>query len=381
MKKDESTFYNMLDDVVRENDNADAGLKEEYLHAVATRHLQQYGKYDADKAYSGFMNVLKTYRRRRMLRRVSVAIVAAAAAIAVFIMFTGIPQGSNMSGGSHVQMPHEELASASQETPVKSGRRMPTYSASLPQITLPNGQVITLGEGNTQVDGTGFHTSGSTIRISEGSSSSDVVKLHIPRGRQYDMILSDGTHVWLNSDTELSFPLAFSGERTVTLRGQGFFDVTHTGDPFSVRCVHGTVKVMGTSFDVKDYAGEATRVTLVTGKVAFNTASTTNYLRPGEQAVQDPASHTVDIQEVNTHRYTAWKEGLIYFEDDRLEDVMHNIERIYNVHVEFQNPSLRDLTFTGECSKYKSVDEFLHVLSLTGDINFQHKGNNIIITQ
>ncbi len=148
----------------------------------------------------------------------------------------------------------------------------------------------------------------------------------IPRGRQYRITLEDGTAVLMNSESSLRFPNRFTNSREIELKGQAFFDVTKDGRPFRVTCPTGTVTVLGTSFDIRSYEGESTLVTLVKGKVKFAYASAEVTLKPGEQVCQSEEGLKVYV--VDTHRFTAWKDGLIYF-DDNLESVMRNIERIY----------------------------------------------------
>ena len=147
-----------------------------------------------------------------------------------------------------------------------------------------------------------------------------------------------------------------------------------------VRCSKGVVKVMGTTFDVRDYAGEATSVTLVSGSVAYTTANETTALHPGEQVVQEPYTSSLTVQQVDTHRYTAWKDGIIYFTDERLEDVMNDIERMYDVRVVYTDGYLRDMLFTGECSRFKNVDEFMKLLQLTGLIEYKIDGKTITLS-
>ncbi|MBR6944834.1 MAG: DUF4974 domain-containing protein, partial [Prevotella sp.] len=166
----------------------------------------------------------------------------------------------------------------------------------------------------------------------------------------------------------------------VTVSGQAFFDVAHTGQDFLVNCSKGVVKVMGTTFDVRDYAGETTSVTLVTGSVAYTTNNETTELHPGEKISQQTDTQTPVVQQVDTRRFTAWKDGMIYFMDERLEDVMNDIERMYDVHIVYSDNYLRDMTFTGECSRFKNVDEFMKLLQMTGLIEYKIDGKTILLS-
>ncbi len=384
MAIEQDRFEEIIDDIVSERVEGHADkhvreLDEEYRHGDAAKHLKGYEKYDADQAYDAFIDSIRTrLRARRQRSRVVTYSLLAAAAVAALFVFVHISRHDMEEKdvvATHQKGQTEERSLAEASQP----KSIPFYSSSKPQLQLPNGDVVVLSEGGKTFGDANITTKGNTISV-KGGNNEDLVKLSIPRGRQYDLILSDGTHVWLNSETTLSFPLSLKGDREVSVSGQAFFDVAHTGDAFMVRCSKGVVKVMGTTFDVRDYAGEATSVTLVSGSVAYTTANETTALHPGEQVVQEPYTSSLTVQQVDTHRYTAWKDGIIYFTDERLEDVMNDIERMYDVRVVYTDGYLRDMLFTGECSRFKNVDEFMKLLQLTGLIEYKIDGKTITLS-
>lgn len=384
MTTDQDQFEKIIDDIIadRLDEHADEHLQavaEEYRHGDAASHLTRYGHYDADQAYDTFMNNVKTKQRARNRRTMIVRYsLLAAAVVAALFVFVHIARHDIEEQG--VITAHEVgQTTDSSEKQVAQQKGIPFYSSAQPRLELPNGDVIVLSEGGTTLGDASITTKGNTISV-DGAHHEELVKLTIPRGRQYDLILSDGTHVWLNAETTLSFPLSFHGDRQVAVSGQAFFDVAHTGDSFSVQCSQGVVKVMGTTFDVRDYAGETTSVTLVSGSVAYTTNNATTELHPGEQVVQEQGAQTPVVQHVDTRRFTAWKDGIIYFQDERLEDVMSDIERMYDVHVVYTDNYLRDMLFTGECSRFKNVDEFMKLIHLTGLVEYEIKGKTIILS-
>lgn len=384
MITNQNKFEKIIEDVVEGHVDEHASkpvrdLEEEYRQGNAASHLKKYDSYDADRAYETFIDSIQTRQRaKKRLRMVVTYSLLAAAVVASLFVFVHISRHDIEEQGVTVaQQVGKTTDGSGQETAQQ--KQIPFYSSAQPQLILPNGKVVVLAEGGTTVGEANITTKGNTISV-DGGYEEDLVKLSIPRGRQYDLILSDGTHVWLNAETTLSFPLSFKGNREVTVSGQAFFDVAHTGQDFLVNCSKGVVKVMGTTFDVRDYAGETTSVTLVTGSVAYTTNNETTELHPGEQISQQTDTQTPVVQQVDTRRFTAWKDGMIYFMDERLEDVMNDIERMYDVHIVYSDNYLRDMTFTGECSRFKNVDEFMKLLQMTGLIEYKIDGKTILLS-
>lgn len=369
----------MIDDAIEEIVNGNKHderidvLREEYLHGNASETLRQYGKYDAEQAFHIFINKVKP-QRPAYRRWIGLGIAVAAVALALLVLVPLMREDDRM-------VESVTIAKVAEGTLVKGGVEhktpIPQHSDKVPTLRLATGEVIELtGDRDVKLGDVAVSTHGSNISISSAKTYSHPLVLSIPRGRQFDLTLSDGTHVWLNSETTLTFPSQFNGERHVSVSGQAYFDVAHTGEPFSVECSRGTVKVMGTTFDVRDYKGETTQVTLVSGSVAYTTPSTSNILAPGEQINHETAGSTPTKNAVDTHQFTAWKDGLIYFYEQRLEDVMKEIERMYDVKVIFDDRYLCDRLFTGECSRYESVEEFLRLLSLTDEFSYNIEKNN-----
>lgn len=363
-------LYNAVESVVsgeiNDNEKHLDAVREEFLHGDASHTLRNYQNYDVHSAYNRFMKTVKPLRSVR--RSWAVASVAVAASIAALFVIT--PYLFN----KEEMKPVATIATVAQGVSTVGGEEkslpIPARSAKMPTLRLPNGETVELNGDDIHLASLDIHTSGNSIAISTASDKIQQLQLSIPRGRQFDLQLSDGTHVWLNAETTLTFPTRFDGERKVAVSGQAFFDVAHTGQPFMVQCSRGTVNVMGTTFDIRDYANEMTQVTLVSGSVEYSTSSSTQTLLPGEQVRHENSGDTPMVCQVNTHQYTAWKDGLIYFYEQRLEDVMKDLERSYNVTVEIEDAYLLDRIFTGECSRYESVEEFLRLLSLTDEFSY-----------
>ena len=199
--------------------------------------------------------------------------------------------------------------------------------------------------------------------------------------RKYDIVLEDGTHVYLNASSRLTYPLVFPADkRVVRLEGEAYFDVRKDEEhPFVVRTRFGEVTVLGTAFNINAYNdADACYTTLVYGKVNFSTPDqNTITLAPGEQAVA--SSRGIEKRVVDVNEYIGWAQGVYVFNNRRLGDIMKTFERWYDVHVYYEKESLRDLTYSGDLQRYGTINTFLNALELTGDIYYRINGRNILI--
>ncbi len=210
-------------------------------------------------------------------------------------------------------------------------------------------------------------------------------KIEIPRGGEYTMVLSDGTRVYLNSATELRFPESFAGckERVVYLSGEAFFEVAKDADrPFIVICSTYDVRVLGTSFNISDYADdEDSRTTLASGKVEIDMHNNKQIvLKPGEQAIV--TGKGVNVKEVDVELYTTWMYENFRFKGGNIEDIMKKLARWYVVDVFYANQSVKDFHFTGFLPRYAKIEDVLELLSLTTkNIAFEVKGKSVWVRE
>ena len=213
-----------------------------------------------------------------------------------------------------------------------------------------------------------------------GKIIDEIHTMQIPRGGEFSMKLSDGTMVYLNSETNLRYPVQFHGEeRRVALSGEAFFDVTKSDKPFIIELDGFEVKVLGTRFNVHAYKGEDRfETTLEQGCVEINAKEKTLILAPGEQAV---LTNTGDLskQKVDVNRYTAWKDGYFVFDDERLEDVMNTVARWYDIQLFYQNTGVKDIRINGTINRYKDFTILLKKLEKLDIVRFIIKGNSITV--
>lgn len=190
--------------------------------------------------------------------------------------------------------------------------------------------------------------------------------LQIPRGGEYFLTLADGTEVWLNAETEIRYPVQFTGDkRVVYLDGEAYFTVApDKNKPFTVVSTHASVSVLGTQFNFRAYPDEQdVQTTLVSGSVIMQSEKYKQQIKlvPGEQGVLEKRSANLTKQEVNTYLYTAWKDGRFAFRDARLEDLFNILARWYDLSVFYQSPEAKDIRFTGDLNK---TDDFKSILKI-----------------
>ena len=202
----------------------------------------------------------------------------------------------------------------------------------------------------------------------------------IPRSGEYKLVLSDGTKVWLNSDSKLEFPNTLVGdERRVKLAGEAYFEVAkNKAKPFRVEVDRVEVVVLGTSFNIHAY-DEAVKTTLVEGAVKLNVAGKAYSLSPGFEANVDQGG--VKIVKSDVYEQIAWKDGRFVFREKRLEEVMSILSRWYDFEIFYQNAAVKDLHFTGNIPRHATINEVLKFLERTHLVHFSVVGRTVIVSE
>ena len=217
-------------------------------------------------------------------------------------------------------------------------------------------------------------------KVKAGDMKEAVKTITTPRGKDYEVILSDGTMVLLNADSKLVFPVHFSGKnRTVKLVGEAYFKVSKNKHlPFIVQTEKLTTRVLGTEFNLKAYPHSPANVTLINGSVAVNSAGKEVMLKPG-QNVQVDSNHDFDVSTVDTECYTQWKDGYFYFDNVPLIDVVRELGRWYNINIEIRENALMSYRLHFIASRKASIKEFVDNLNEFNYLSVVQKGNKLII--
>lgn len=202
-----------------------------------------------------------------------------------------------------------------------------------------------------------------------------------PRGGEYSVVLSDGTRVWLNAESELKYPVLFTGnERKVFLKGEAYFSVTKKeGQSFVVCSDKARITVLGTEFNVNNYEEDALVTTLVKGSVVVAHANGgERHLNPGQQAIVNKEGE-VEVHEVETELFTSWKDGYFVYRDIPLEEILKELSRWYDFTYFYQNNSLGNMVLTAKLRKFDRVEKIFEILSATGRFGFITKGSTVTI--
>ncbi len=240
-------------------------------------------------------------------------------------------------------------------------------------------------------DGVEVNNKDGHLVYKSGNSTSSIQKVSVnsiitPKGGEYNLTLSDGTRIWLNSDSKLKYPTRFTGkQRIVELEGEAYFDVSKDmNSPFIVKINDIHIKVLGTSFNVNAYS-DANEVvtTLVEGKVEV-----ADILREQKETLLPKDQYSINIHNgnykktiVDTDIFTAWKRGRFVFDNEKLEDIMLRLSRWYNVEVFFQNEESRSIRFSGDLARYETFESILEMIEMTEKVKFKIKGKHVLINK
>ncbi len=198
-----------------------------------------------------------------------------------------------------------------------------------------------------------------------------------PAGMQTDFILPDGTHIWLNSGSVLKYPVPFAEEkREVSLSGEAFFDVfKDVRHPFLVNAGKMNFEVKGTRFNVINYCDEdITELILESGSVQltyvdYKGDKLTTPIKSGELALLDNTRNLLSVSKVDVSKYTAWKEGMLIFRDDQMDEVVRKLNRWFNVEITLQSPELKDYVYTATY-RDETLPQILELLKISAPVKY-----------
>lgn len=212
--------------------------------------------------------------------------------------------------------------------------------------------------------------------------------LRVPRGGEYQLILGDSTVVWLNSETQLTYPVNFSQtERKVELIGEAYFEVAKDkARPFVVVSNQQEVKVLGTAFNISAYPNEEkVFTTLAEGSVEVsvpgddNKLKRTEVIKQNQQLVYGRTSNSVELIEVNSYLYTSWKDGRFVFRNEPLVSIMNTLSRWYDIDVRFEEKDIEEIKFTGDLKRYSDLADLLKILEVEMSVRTEILDDNSLI--
>ena len=258
-------------------------------------------------------------------------------------------------------------------------------------LYMASGDVVNV-DGQTGVmkekDGTRIEIDGKegiAYRVTGGQQQEETLsnRIVIPRGGEFKLILADGTAVWLNSDSELSYPTAFAGQkREVFLRGEAYFDVKPDSlHPFIVHVDEVRIQVLGTQFNINTYAEGSIKTVLVEGSVDLrNRAGEHVVLTPNRMADYRTVEGRFELTDVDVQPHVAWREGNFIFQSESLESIMNKLSVWYDLNVFYANEGLRDIRLSGNLERFSDVGKLFSKFEQISEARFKIQGKNVMIS-
>lgn len=220
-----------------------------------------------------------------------------------------------------------------------------------------------------------------TVELNKKNPSIRQNQLITPPGGKYMLTLADGTKVWLNASSRLSFPSSFTGnQRLVELEGEAYFEVAQNKSlPFIVKAKGTNIEVLGTAFNIMAYLDEAdTKTTLVEGSVRVDNRNIRKQLKPGLQAITN-SSAPIRVVAADMKEALSWKEGYFYFKDEPLNSIMRKLQRWYNIEVIYHPKANKYQTFGGMISSKNYISSILSIMELTDNVHFKIEGRRVMV--
>lgn len=357
--------------------------KQDQLNKLILRDLEMPGTDTGDEQYEQVLNMAYQHIQAGMrqskpaTRPLWPRVAAIAASVLLFL-----------SAGAYfwVQRQHQQQTAQIQRYDIAPGVNQAT-------LTLANGQQIALSknlrgklaqQGNTSVNVSADKALTYVSGTAQSGGQVDYNTLSTVRGQQspFPLQLADGTRVWLNAESSITYPVAFTGkERKVTVTGEAYFEVVHNGlKPFRVLVKDQTIEDIGTHFNINAYADEPlSKTTLMEGSISIAYKNDKVVLVPGQQA-EAGAGNALQVKSVDTEGVMAWKNGYFLFDNENLENIMRRVSRWYNVQVEYEDQAARKEVFSGTVSRYKNVSDLIKTLELTKAVHFKIEQKKITVT-
>ena len=342
----------------------------EFVRELESRKTLLKGRTSPDEIWAALAKRMSLRKKQRRLR-VILASCAAVMALAVGMFFLWMPRETpevrvvQDLSSLFVQPQHQEV-----------------------ELVLSSGEKYMLGEKDTTLtmaDGKGsLQTKNKTLimQVRPDAEANLYYTLNVPYGAEYDLVLPDGTKIYLNAGTTLRYPERFrEGSREIYLIGEAYLEVAHDAEnPFVVKTNDMDICVLGTTFNVNAYPeGKWVRTTLVEGKVEARCGDRHITMRPGTQVAYDKNTRETGYFPVDTRLYTSWKDGYYDFEDMELEELAQIFTRWYNVQIDFAEPELKNLRFSGRLKRYDSAEELFEMLDYVHRVTFSIENGRIVI--
>lgn len=338
----------------------------EYYRALRTVEFME--GYDGWKSWQELREKIRRRRVRGITRVTSIA-----AAVLVFAV--------------SVAYIHVTIIFRKPEIPVVMASSFPEMKSKKAILIFEDGESIDLTRLKGRIDDGDSKTEISNVdqqlTYKPAEMAEENVKYHtleVPRGGEYQLVLSDGTKVWINSESSLHYPEVFGGTREITLNGEAYFEVAKDNSrPFIVHVGDNSIEVLGTHFNISAYEKDRIFTTLAEGKVKVAHGDQFVVLRPNEQAIIEPGVPTIEVKEVKVALYISWIKGSYEFRDTELGDIAAQLSRWYDVDFRFTDESLKDKRFAGIIHRDEELGFMLEIIERVAGVRFTRDKDVIYI--
>lgn len=278
----------------------------------------------------------------------------------------------------------EEITTTQNETPVieRQNKALLMLSDGTTVELNKSGNAGMTGEGGVRIT----NLPGEILRYEKEDASVDEQRMNrliVPAGARYQLQLADGTKVWMNSISELEYPVSFTAHnRKVRLTGEAYFEVTkNPSAPFKIEANGYEIVVLGTSLNISAYASDSfIQTTLVSGALEVNSREGDVYkLTPGQMAMIVHDDQKVLINNVDTRLFTSWHDGILYFNKISLKDLAVKLERWYDVDIHFVNEQTSGLLFSGAMENSRDIRFLLKLIGQAANVEFEIEEKQIYV--
>lgn len=318
---------------------------------------------DCDKGWDRLLRRIS--RRKRIYRFLSYAAAA--------VLTVGV--------GMLLYLSHRQIP-AQHDIPTVASRMVSDRNRGV--LTLSTGERVTLSgdlPAMTEQNGTTIQNTGQQLVYTSADTEAPLAynTIAIPRGGEYRLVLSDGSSVWINSASEITYPVSFSGDkREIRLKGEAFFDIRKDDTrPFIVRTEQFDIRVTGTCFNVRNYPREIPSATLVQGHILMEKNGETAGLHPGQQA--SLVGGKIRIEDVDIEEIIAWRHEAFCFRQRPLESLLEEIARWYDIDIVYQDDEARNCHYTAWFRRSTPLEELVGILEKTRQVKLELKGKTLIV--
>lgn len=346
-------------------ENKRKSIKLFFAHYSVKRSIEFMHQYSSQQSWQ---KLQQTIVRRRM-RRIALRSVATAASV---LLILGLTYTFSLYKHSNNDIAPSATVASFPET----GSRKAV-------LTLEDGEVVDLSVKEGEISKEISNNADEMLTYSATTQAKNVpVKyntLTVPRGGEYQLVLSDGTKIWMNAESSLRYPVSFSGKREVTLSGEAYFEVAKDAThPFIIHVENNAIEVLGTKFNVSAYPENNMYTTLAQGSVKVSNNEGSITLTPNQQAIIQPEGG-ISVQQVDASLYTSWTTGTFEFKQTRLKDIAAQLSRWYNVNFQFASKELGQKNFAGVIFRNEELSLAIEIIEDVSDVKFIRSGDVIRI--